>query len=84
MKLQKSLNVESNGFIPNFYKEGSDLEIPKTKVLLTFRKIHSKASVLKSLFYKVAGLMFCNFKKKKLRHRRFPVSFPKFLRISIL
>ena len=46
-----------------------------------FCKLHSKTSTLKSLFNKVTGLMVCNFfKKKKLRHRRFPVSFPHFLR----
>ena len=36
---------------------------------------------LKSLFNKSVGLMVRKFiKKKKLRHRRFPVSFPKFLK----
>ena len=31
--------------------------------------------VLESLFNKVAGLKVCNFIKKTLRHRRFPVKF---------
>ena len=46
-----------------------------------FCKIHSKKSALKTIFNKVTCLMACNFiKKKKLRHRCFPVTFPKFLR----
>ena len=36
-----------------------------TKCFKQFLKIHSKASVLKSLFNKVAGLMVCNFIKRK-------------------
>ena len=51
---------------------------------INIAKIHSKTSVLKSLLNKVAGLMVHNFIKNKLRHRRLPVSFPKFLRRSIL
>ena len=34
-----------------------------------------KTLVLESLFNKVAGLKVCNFIKKTLRHRRFPVKF---------
>ena len=36
--------------------------------------------VLESMFNKVRGLKFCNFIKKRLQHRCFPVKFVKFLR----
>ena len=36
--------------------------------------------MLKSLFNNVAGLQACNFIKKSLQHRCFPVKFAKFLR----
>ena len=36
--------------------------------------------MLKSLFNKVADQKACNFVKKKLQHRCFPVKFAKFLR----
>ena len=39
----------------------------------------------RSLFFnKVAGLKACNFMKKRLQHRCFPVKFAKFLRTHIL
>ena len=34
--------------------------------------------MLESLFNKLAGLQACNFIKKRLQHRRFPVNFVKF------
>ena len=40
--------------------------------------------VLESLFNKAAGLQVCNFIKKRLQHRCFPVIIAKFLRIPIL
>ena len=40
--------------------------------------------MLKSLLNKVAGLMACNFVKKSLQHRCFPVKFVKFLRTPFL
>ena len=43
-----------------------------------------KSPVLKSLFNKVAGLQACNFTKKRLQHRCFPVNIVKFLRTPIL
>ena len=44
-----------------------------------FRNSHKKTSVLQSLFNKVEGLKACNFIKKKLQRRCFPVKFAKFL-----
>ena len=40
--------------------------------------------VLESLFNKAAGLQVCNFIKKRLQHRCFPVIIANFLRIPIL
>ena len=49
-----------------------------------FRNIHWKRSVLESLFNKVTGLQTCNFIRKTLQHRCFPVNITKFLRAPIL
>ena len=40
--------------------------------------------MLESLFNKVAGFQVCNFIKKSLQHRCFPVKFTKFIRPPIL
>ena len=40
--------------------------------------------MLESLFNKVTGVKACNFIKKRLQHRCFPVKFAKFLRTPIL
>ena len=42
------------------------------------RNIHRKTSVLESLFNKFIGLQACNFTKKRLQHRRFPVNIANF------
>ena len=39
--------------------------------------------VLESLFNKAAALQVCNFIKKRLQHRCFPVIIAKFLRVPI-
>ena len=49
-------------------------------MFLKFRNIHSKISVLGSLFNKVAELQACNFIKKWLQHRCFPVNTANLLR----
>ena len=36
--------------------------------------------VLESLFNTIAGLQSCNFIKKRLQHRHFPVKFARFLK----
>ena len=43
-----------------------------------------EAPVLESLLNKAADLQVCNFIKKRLQHRYFPVIIAKFLRIPIL
>ena len=40
--------------------------------------------MLESFFKKAAGLKACNFIKKRLQHRCFPVNFAKFLRIPFV
>ena len=54
------------------------------KLFLKIRYIHRKAPVLGSIFKNVAGLKACDFNKKWLKHRLFPVNKAKFLRISIV
>ena len=44
------------------------------------RKFQRKTLLLKSLFNQVAGLQVCNFIKKRLQHRRFPVRSVKFFK----
>ena len=48
-----------------------------------FCKSHRKTSVLKSLFNRVAGLQGCNFIKKGLQHRYFPMEITKFLTTEV-
>ena len=47
-------------------------------VFLYFFDIHKKKPMLESLFNKVAGLRTCNFIKKRLQHRCFPVKLQNF------
>ena len=47
-------------------------------------KVHRKAPVLESLFYKVASLQACNVTKNRLLHKCFHVKFEKFWRTPIL
>ena len=42
------------------------------------RNIRRKTSVLESLFNKLIGLRACNFTKKRLQHRHFPVNIANF------
>ena len=42
-----------------------------------FRNIHRKTPALESLFNEVAGLLACNFIKKRLQHNCFPVNIDK-------
>ena len=49
-----------------------------------FRNIPKKKYVVETLFYNVAGIQACNFIKKRLKHRCFPVNIAKFSRTPIL
>ena len=53
-------------------------------VLNNFAYIHRETPVLESLFNKVAVPKACNFIKKRLQHRCFPVNIAKYLRTPIL
>ena len=54
------------------------------KMTKWFCNIHRKTAVLESRFNKVAGLKACNFIKKGIQHRCFPVNDTKFLRKPFL
>ena len=47
-------------------------------------KFYRKTPASESIFNKVAALKACNFIKKRLQHRCFPVKFAKFLRTPTL
>ena len=53
-------------------------------MFLKFCNILSKTSVLESLFNKVAERQVCNYIKKWLQHRCFPVNIAKFLKTAFL
>ena len=53
-------------------------------VLKSFAKFTGKHLVLESPVKRLAGFKTCNFLKKRLRHRCFPVKIAKFLRTLIL
>ena len=50
----------------------------KVSVLKNFCNIHRKTLLLEPLFNKVASLQACNFIKKRLQHRCFPMNITKF------
>ena len=54
----------------------SEKAIPNNK----FPNIHRKTPVLESPLNKVAGIQTCNFIKKRLKHRCFPVNTAKLLK----
>ena len=56
----------------------------KKTVFANLAKIHRKKSVLECLFIKVIGLQACNFNKKRLQQRCFPVNIAKFQKTCIL
>ena len=59
-------------------------EIQKQSFADIFRNVHRKTSVLESFCSKYGELKACNFIKKRLQHRCFPVKFAKFLRTPFL
>ena len=69
---------------PGFVQKQPPEVFCKKRCSWNFRKFHRKAPVLESLFNNVAGLQACNFIKKILQHRCFPMKFAKFLRTPIL
>ena len=52
--------------------------------LKKIRNIYRKTPVLESPFNRLSGCKTCNFLKKRLRHRCFPLNIAKFLRVPIL
>ena len=53
------------------------------KVLLKTLQYSQEATMLEAPFNKVASLKICNFIKKRLQHRCFPLKIAKFLRTPI-
>ena len=53
-------------------------------MLFKISQISQKAPVSESLFNKVVGLQACNFIKKRLQHRFFPVNIVTFLRAALI
>ena len=54
----------------------------QTRCSYEFRNVHRKTPTLESLFNKDAGLQACNFIKKRLKRRCFPVNIAEFLRTA--
>ena len=81
----------SENFRPSIFHNIAEKQV-FPKWLLMYRSSHRRCSiekaVLKTLaifeFLYIPVLAACNFIKKKLRHRGFPVNIGKFLRIPIL
>ena len=67
----------------SFQKQSPDVFYKKALVK-NFAIFQKKTSVWESLFDKASGLSPCNFIKKRLQHKCFPVKFAKFLRTPIL
>ena len=51
-----------------------------SKYLFLKINFYRKATVLESVFNKIAGLQVCNFVKKRLQHRCYLVKFAKYIR----
>ena len=66
-------------YVFNFQKQ-SFADVLQNRCSWKFRKFHRKTLVSESPFNKVAGLEACDFVKKRLWHKYFPVKFAKFLR----
>ena len=58
----------------NLKYRSSDRSCSSNKFSEKLRNIHRKIPVLESLFNKISGVKACNFTKKRLQHRRFPVN----------
>ena len=56
---------------------------PKIGALKNSAIFTEKKYVLESLFHKGVGLKACNFIKRRLQHRYFPVNIAKFLRTAV-
>ena len=76
-------NIQSNNFCRCFLRDHTFKEpfahVLQNRCSYKFHKFHRKTPVLESLFNKVAAPQACNFIKKRLLHRCFPVKFVKFL-----
>ena len=84
-------NRDTKYYIENIYHQSpylfnqipGEFQVQKQPPVVLFKLlkgsyIHMKISVLKSLFNKFICLQVCNFTKKRLQHRRFPVNIANF------
>ena len=84
-------NRDTKYYIENIYHQSpylfnqipGEFQVQKQPPVVLFKLlkgsyIHMKISVLKSLFNKFICLQVCNFTKKRLQHRRFPVNIADF------
>ena len=79
MQKWKTFTVKINIWWSNQYREAIVQMFFKIGVLQNSSNFTRK-HLRRSLFSNVAGLRACNFVKKRLEHRCFPVKFAKFLR----
>ena len=84
LKMLKSLFSGVLGFCMLYetltLQEQSFTDVLQSRCSSKFFKFHWKIPALEALFNNVAGLKGCNFIKKKLQHRCFPVKFAKLFR----
>ena len=71
-------------YAPFLLQKQSFVDAPQNRFSSKLRNFHRKAPVLESLFNKATSLQACNFIKKRLQLRCFPVTFAKFLRTLFL
>ena len=76
MSPQKS----EEGDMIDFCQKQSFADVLQNRCSQKLHRFHRKKTVLESLLNKFATLKLCNFIKKRLQHKCFPVKFHKFLR----
>ena len=83
---QKALSYvwQSNKCTSLLYIKRPFADVLQNRCFYKFRKFDRKTHVLGSLFNNNAGLKACNFMKKRLQYRCFPVNIAKFLRTHFL
>ena len=79
------LRKDSNtGTIRKKLQKQSFADILQNRCSQKFRKFHRKITVLESLLSLYVGLKTCNFIKRRLQHKCFPVKSVRFLRAPFL
>ena len=76
------LNMRPHCHLPIYMRKQPFTDVLQNRCPYKFCNNHRKRPVLESLFNKVPGLQACNFIKKRLQQRCFPVNIAKFLRTA--